>query len=62
MLPVMITGALPGRSAEMFFTFGGGGFAGGGGGGGGGFAAFRNASTAAHTVAVHLADALSKVA
>jgi ABC-type antimicrobial peptide transport system permease subunit len=41
---------------------GGGGGAGGGGGGGGGggaFANFRNASTAAHTVTVHLAASVS---
>ncbi|HJZ01433.1 MAG TPA: ABC transporter permease, partial [Streptosporangiaceae bacterium] len=38
---------------------GGGGGGGGAGGGGGGFAAFRNASAAAHTVTVHLAASVS---
>jgi ABC-type antimicrobial peptide transport system permease subunit len=54
--------ATPGGARQ--FGFGGagtGGFpgGGGGGGGGGGFAAFRNASTAAHTVTVHLAASVS---
>ena len=48
--------ATPGGARQ----FGGGGGTGGfGGGGGGGFPAFRNASTAAHTVAVHLAASVS---
>jgi ABC-type antimicrobial peptide transport system permease subunit len=56
--------ATPGGARQ--FGFGGaggaggtGGAGGGGGGGGGGFGGFRNASTAAHTVAVHLAASVS---
>jgi ABC-type lipoprotein release transport system permease subunit len=41
------------------FPGGGGGSGGGGGGGDGAFAAFRDASTAAHTVTVHLAASVS---
>ena len=55
--------ATPGGARQFGFggTGGGaGGFPGGGGGGGGGaFAAFRNANSAAHTVAVHLAASVS---
>ena len=58
--------ATPGGARQFGFGGGGGGgggFPGGGGGGGGGggspFAAFRNASTAAHTVGVHLAASVS---
>ena len=60
--------ATPGGSRQFGFPgggtggaggFGGVGGGGGGAGGGGGFGAFRNASVAAHTVAVHLAASVS---
>jgi putative ABC transport system permease protein len=62
--------ATPGGARQFGFGGGGGGFPGGGGGAGGGgggagggggspFAGFRNASTAAHTVGVHLAASVS---
>jgi ABC-type antimicrobial peptide transport system permease subunit len=54
--------ATPGGARQFGFGGGGGGgggFPGGGGGGGGNFAAFRDANTAARTVAVHLAASVS---
>jgi len=49
------TGTATPGGARTFTGGGGGGFGGGGGGaGGGGFDRFRNASTAAHSVTVHL--------
>ena len=49
----------PGGGTGGAGGFGGVGGGGGGAGGGGGFGAFRNASAAAHTVAVHLAASVS---
>jgi len=51
--------ATPGGARQFGFGGAGGGGARGGGGGGGAFAPFRDADTAAHTVAVHLAAPVS---